>query len=149
MRKLLMMVATVVTVQLMIVSVSLAAPLTGGEPGRGTPGGCGSYHTIQYGETLYSLGRHYGVSPHAISEANGLVNPDYIYAGQILYIPCSTGGGYHNPGHHNPGHGHQYPGYGQYPTVGYGYDFTGYYYETYYPNYQRYSYTCGYHFNCY
>ncbi|HXV98632.1 MAG TPA: LysM domain-containing protein [Anaerolineae bacterium] len=32
---------------------------------------------------------------------------------------------------------------------GAGYDYTGYYYDGYYPNYQRYSYTCGYNYNCY
>lgn len=33
---------------------------------------------------------------------------------------------------------------------GYGYDYTGYYYDgNYSNNYQRYSYTCGYNYNCY
>jgi len=133
-----------VFVQLMFVSVTYAAPAAGGEPGRGTPGngggGCDSYHTVQYGDTLYSIGRRYGVSPQQIVHLNSLANPDHVYVGQILHIPCGGDGG----------HGHKpYPGGGYFPAVGYGYDFTGYYYETYYPGYRRYSYTCGYHFNCY
>lgn len=32
---------------------------------------------------------------------------------------------------------------------GYGYDYTGYYYDYYNSGYQRYSYTCGYNYNCY
>ena len=132
--------------QLAVISTSYAAPLLGGQPGSGSPGGggnCGSTHTVQYGETLFSIGRAYGITVQDIIAANGLYNPDHIYAGQALYIPCNSG---HQP---HPG-GEQYPSYGyQFPSVGYGYDFTGYYYETYHPGYRRYSYTCGYHFNCY
>jgi hypothetical protein len=141
-------IVAVVLLQVAFISTAAAAPLGGGEPGKGMPPGnggeCGSYHTVQYGETLYSIGRSYGVNPQQIAQANGLMSPDYIYAGQSLYIPCSQG--QRPPPQHGGG---QYPGYGQYPTVGYGYDFTGYYYETYYPGYRRYSYTCGYHYNCY
>ena len=32
---------------------------------------------------------------------------------------------------------------------GYGYDYTGYYYFNTFPEYRRYSYTCGYYYNCY
>ena len=34
----------------------------------GTSGGM--YHTVSYGETLYSIGRYYGVNPYAIARAN-------------------------------------------------------------------------------
>ena len=47
----------------------------------------GNQHRVRYGETLYSIGRYYGVSARAIAQANQLYNPDYIYAGQVLYIP--------------------------------------------------------------
>ena len=137
--------AVLTLLQMAIVSTTYAAPLPGGWGGDGG-GGCNTYHKVQYGETLYSIGRQYGVNPQRIAEVNGLYNPDHIYAGQVLYIPC--GGNNHRP----PNNGGQCCGSkpGQYyPQVGYGYDFTGYYYETYYPNYQRYSYTCGYHYNCY
>ena len=52
-----------------------------------------NHHRVRYGETLYSIGRYYGVSAHAIAKANNLYNPDYIYAGQKLYIPSR---GYHD-----------------------------------------------------
>lgn len=70
----------------------------------------GTYHTVSYGETLYSIGRYYGVSPHAIAQANNLYNPNYIYAGQVLYIPSS--GGYYPPpsgGYPPPNCGHPTP----------------------------------------
>ena len=47
----------------------------------------GTHHTVHYGETLFSIGRTYGVNPYAIAEVNHLVNPHHIYAGQVLYIP--------------------------------------------------------------
>ncbi|MFN2115431.1 MAG: LysM peptidoglycan-binding domain-containing protein [Anaerolineae bacterium] len=56
----------------------------------------GTVHCVRYGETLYSIGRMYGVSPYAIARANGLYNPDYIRAGQCLRIPTG-GGGYWPP----------------------------------------------------
>jgi len=49
------------------------------------------YHLVRAGETLYSIGRLYGVDPYAIATANGLSNPDYIYIGQLLYIPEDAG----------------------------------------------------------
>ncbi|MBN1218931.1 MAG: LysM peptidoglycan-binding domain-containing protein [Anaerolineae bacterium] len=55
----------------------------------------GTYHTVRYGETLFSIGRYYGVNPYRIAEANNLWNPNYIYAGQVLYIPAGYQGGYY------------------------------------------------------
>ena len=51
----------------------------------------GNIHIVQWGETLYSIGRWYGVSPWAIAQANGLVNPNYIRYGQRLVIPTGYG----------------------------------------------------------
>ena len=150
MKKVLQIITVAVLLQVSIVSAVYAAPPAGGEPGKGPPygGGCESYHTVQYGETLYSIGRYYGVDPHQLANANGLYNPDHIYAGQKLTVPCGQGD--HTP-QPKPRHdGGKHPSYGyKYPSVGYGYDFTGYYYEVYSPYYRRYSYTCGYHYNCY
>ncbi len=54
-------------------------------------GGGNSYHTVRYGETLFSIGRTYNVNPYVIADSNGLYNPDHIYAGQVLYIPSGSG----------------------------------------------------------
>jgi LysM repeat protein len=49
---------------------------------------CGAgYHLVMPGETLFSIGRMYGVSPWSIAYANHLPNPNYIRAGQCLVIP--------------------------------------------------------------
>lgn len=55
----------------------------------------GNRHTVRYGETLFSIGRYYGVNPYHIAEVNRLPNPNCIYAGQVLFIPSYQTG--HRP----------------------------------------------------
>ena len=45
-------------------------------------------HVVAGGETLYSLGRKYGVSPFAIADANGLPNNAQLVTGQKVKIPA-------------------------------------------------------------
>ena len=47
----------------------------------------GSAHTVASGETLYSLGRKYGVSPFAIADMNGLPHNKPLSLGQSVRIP--------------------------------------------------------------
>ena len=77
MKKILTIVIVVVALQLGVASVALASG--------------GTYHKVMYGETLYGIARQYGSNPYAIAEVNGLYDPDYIYAGQVLYIPAGYG----------------------------------------------------------
>jgi len=51
------------------------------------PWGILGYHTVQPGETLYCIGRAYGVDPYAIATQNGILNPNVIHAGLVLAIP--------------------------------------------------------------
>lgn len=45
------------------------------------------YHVVKPGETLFCIGRAYGVDPWAIAHQNGVVNPSRIYPGMRLAIP--------------------------------------------------------------
>ena len=67
----------------------------GGGYGGGGYGGGGYggsfYYTVQYGDTLFAICRRFGVDPYHIAQVNGLPNPNHIYAGQVLYIPPSSG----------------------------------------------------------
>ena len=45
-------------------------------------------HVVRWGETLSSISVMYGVSTWSIACANGLPNPNYIFAGQLLRIPA-------------------------------------------------------------
>lgn len=57
-------------------------PTTTPLPGSGTPG----KHVVQAGETLYCIGRAYGVSPWAIASANNIFWPYRLFIGRILTI---------------------------------------------------------------
>ncbi len=81
MRKLMLIVGLVLLLQvLVLVPVSSAAPPPSG----------GFWHTVRWGETLFSIGRLYGVNPYTICSVNGLSNCNYIWAGQSLWIPAAV-----------------------------------------------------------
>jgi murein DD-endopeptidase MepM/ murein hydrolase activator NlpD len=48
----------------------------------------GAAHVVESGDTLYSLGRQYGVSPFAIADINGLSHNKALSLGQKLRIPA-------------------------------------------------------------
>jgi len=58
------------------------SPLWGSPETQGT-----RVHVVQWGETLGIIAPRYGVTVSAIVQANGLSNPNYIYAGQTLLTP--------------------------------------------------------------
>jgi hypothetical protein len=74
----LLIILFVVAVSLIAVTPVAAAPVAGGP----------AWHQVVWGETLSSIGRRYNVSPWAIASANGIANPNRIYAGQWLHIPA-------------------------------------------------------------
>lgn len=45
------------------------------------------HHVVQWGENLTRIARHYGTTVWAIAQANGILNINYIRAGQVLQIP--------------------------------------------------------------
>ncbi len=47
----------------------------------------GIYHTVEPGQTLYSIGRAYGVDTHYLARVNGVNDPSNLKVGQRLYIP--------------------------------------------------------------
>ena len=51
----------------------------------------GGMHHVAGGETLFSLGRKYGVSPYAIADLNGLPHDTALNVGQNLRLPTGTG----------------------------------------------------------
>lgn len=64
----------------------------------------GFHYTVRRGDTLSSIAWRFGTTVQAIVQANGIVNPNVIFAGQVFWIPSGTG----------PGPG---PGPGPSPTV--------------------------------
>ena len=58
-------------------------------------------HIVERGETLSAIARQYGVSVQAIAAANGIWNPNYIWAGMRLTIPSAGYPPPPPPSHHN------------------------------------------------
>ena len=51
----------------------------------------GGMYRVASGETLFSMGRKYGVSPYAIADLNGLPHDTALNVGQNLRLPSGTG----------------------------------------------------------
>jgi LysM repeat protein len=45
-------------------------------------------HIVQYGETLQGIAVRYGTTWQQLAAVNNIVNPNRIYAGQILLVPA-------------------------------------------------------------
>lgn len=48
-----------------------------------------SVYVVRPGDTVYQIARRCRVDPQAIVQANGLWDPNYIWVGQVLSIPCT------------------------------------------------------------
>jgi hypothetical protein len=104
--------AMLLVVCLLVAQLVIGASIVAAAPPAWGP----TYHCVRYGETLSSIGRLYGVNAYAIARANGLANPNYIYAGQVLLIPTC-------------GYSCYYPCYCSYPCYSpcYSYSYCGQY----------------------
>jgi len=49
--------------------------------------GYGGTHTVQSGDTFWSLGRRYGLDPQTLAEANGMKLTDILHIGKTLRLP--------------------------------------------------------------
>lgn len=45
------------------------------------------FYTVQYGDTLNEIAWHMGVASQQISQANDLLNPNWLVVNQVLFIP--------------------------------------------------------------
>lgn len=76
-RRTIVMVTLVALLLAAPASLALAAPLRG----------CIKYHQVQPGENLFRIGLAYNITVDVLMRANGISNPNLIYAGQSLCIP--------------------------------------------------------------
>jgi LysM repeat protein len=68
----------------------LAANSGLGAPQAVVPAQSGCTYTVRSGDTLFSIAVRYGTNVFYLAQLNGLYNPNLIYAGRILRVPCST-----------------------------------------------------------
>ena len=78
-----------------ILILALALPLVAAAAPAPAPAAqtCGPsvVHVVLRGENVYRISLRYGTTVRAIANANALANPNVIYAGQRLLIPCASG----------------------------------------------------------
>ncbi len=83
------MYRTVVMCTLVAVLVSTSS-LVSAAPEMETHSTGSTVHIVQWGENLSLIAMRYGVTTSAIAQANGIANPNFIYAGQRLTIPGAS-----------------------------------------------------------
>ncbi len=74
--------------QVLIIPVEGCAPV----PPTPQPPVGGTTYVVQPGDNLFRIGLKFGISWVQIAEANGIVNPNQIYVGQVLKIPVAQPG---------------------------------------------------------
>ncbi len=62
------------------------------ESGSPPPAGECSY-VVKYGDSLLRIAVLYNTTVAQLTALNSLANPNFIYAGQVLKVPCDSGGG--------------------------------------------------------
>ncbi|HTP08159.1 MAG TPA: LysM peptidoglycan-binding domain-containing protein [Anaerolineae bacterium] len=84
-------------------------------PGYGVGYGC--YHSVYFGETLGGIAARYGTSAYYLMQINGIQNPNLIYAGTAMRVPCASPSyGYVSP--YSYGSMYRYPGTYMYQPYG-------------------------------
>lgn len=61
-------------------------------PGGGAAAPSTGHYRVQPGDTLAAIAQRFGTTVQALAAANGISNPDLIFAGQWLDVPAAGGG---------------------------------------------------------
>lgn len=72
-----------------VVSSASTVPVVAPVPATGSVGE--QVYVVQPGNNLFRIGLKYGCSYLDLAAYNGILNPDLIYAGQVIRIPASCG----------------------------------------------------------
>jgi LysM repeat protein len=72
-------------INLIYVGQVLMIPAPGPTPPG--PGPAPTQYVVQFGDTLFSIARRFGVNVWQLASYNNIPNPNYIRAGQVLLIP--------------------------------------------------------------
>ena len=59
-------------------------------------------YTVRRGDSLFGIAVRYGTNVYALAALNGLYNPNFIYAGMTLRVPCGGGTNPPAPGDGQP-----------------------------------------------
>jgi len=86
-----LILVSVLLLSLLVAPRALGLTTMTASPPAGPVAQSTTVYIVQPGDTLSSIARRFGTTVAAIVEANGIVNPDFIWVGQRLIIPvCGT-----------------------------------------------------------
>lgn len=71
----------------LLASAPQAVPEAPATDGSASADSIRTFHTVQRGETLFQIARHYAITVSELAQANNLSDSTLIYAGQQLIIP--------------------------------------------------------------
>lgn len=77
----------VLAIVLAVLVMAMVAPAASAAPPAAPPASGGYWYYVNYGDTLYRISVNSAVPMNLIINANGIVYPNWIYAGQYLWIP--------------------------------------------------------------
>jgi len=69
----------------------------------------GCVYTVHRGENLFRIGVRYGVTYQYLAQLNGIDNPNYVWAGQVLSVPCGYVPGSGSSAYVNPSSPQDWP----------------------------------------
>jgi len=75
----------------LLLSLALVLGLLGGVAPAASASGCAVTYVVQPGDNLFRIALKFGLTFDVLARANGILNPNAIYVGQVLCIPSSGG----------------------------------------------------------
>jgi len=88
-RKIVFVLAAVLVLQLLVGATASAAP----------PAASCFYYTVRWGDSLSAIAWRFGDNVWNLAARNGIANPNFVRAGQVLRV-CGWGGPGPTPGWH-------------------------------------------------
>jgi LysM repeat protein len=80
-----LLVALVVGGLVLTTAPAFAAPAT-----TAAGSGCAQFYTVMHGDNLFRIALRFNTNVYALQQLNGLANPSFIYAGQLLCVKAGA-----------------------------------------------------------
>lgn len=71
-------------------SLLTAAPALAAPAATAAGSGCARFYTVMYGDNLFRIALRFNTSTYALQQLNGLSNPNFVYAGQVLCVKAAA-----------------------------------------------------------
>jgi LysM repeat protein len=87
--KMFVVASSVIGIMLSVFPVSTSAMAeTDNAPQASAPAGFSCVYVVRPGDNLFRIALHFGMSTYALTWVNGITNPNFIFGGMVLRVPC-------------------------------------------------------------